>query len=64
MDHQQQKAEHKRNDREERHRHERATEASREHATATGTRIIHPTWLAAVGLALATVALLRWMAIF
>lgn len=62
VNHQEQRAEKKQHDREERHRHQRAAEAQHEHHIATGPRPVRPMWFAALGLLLATVALLRWMA--
>jgi type VI protein secretion system component VasF len=64
MDHQEQKAQAKRQERKESHRHEMATETAQEQKRSKGTRIIRPLWLGAIGFVLAVVALLRWMAIF
>jgi hypothetical protein len=41
-----------------------AGETIREAKASKGTRIIHPLWLGVIGVVLAMLALLRWMAIF
>jgi hypothetical protein len=64
MDHREQKHLKKQHERKEGHRHEMAGERVREQKEAAGTRIIHPLWLGVIGVVLAMVALLRWMAIF
>jgi hypothetical protein len=40
-----------------------AGEKVREQKESKGTRVIHPLWLGVIGIVLATLALLRWMAI-
>ena len=64
MDHREQKAQQKKQERKEGHRHELAGEKIRETQESRGTRVIRPLWLGVIGVVLATVALLRWMAIF
>jgi type VI protein secretion system component VasF len=64
MDHQAQKAQAKKRERKEAHRHEMATETTQEQKRSKGTRTIHPLWFGALGFVLAVLALLRWMAIF
>jgi hypothetical protein len=54
----------KKHERKEGHRQEMAGEKIREQKESKGTRIIHPLWLGVIGVVLAMVALLRWMAIF
>lgn len=63
MDHQEQKAQHKKHERKEAHRHETAAETAHEQNRAEGTRVIHPMWFGVIGFVLATLALLSWMAI-
>ena len=64
MDHQEQKAQQKKQGRKEAHRHEMAGETTLEQKRLKGTRVIHPLWFGAIGFVLALLALLRWMAIF
>jgi hypothetical protein len=64
MDHREQKQLKKTQERKQAHRHEMAGETIREQKKSKGTRIIHPLWLGGIGVLLAMVALLRWMAIF
>ena len=64
MDHREQKQLKKKQERKQAHRQEMAGEKIREQKESKGTRIIHPLWLGMIGVVLAVVALLRWMAIF
>jgi hypothetical protein len=64
MDHREQKELKKKQERKQGHRQEMAGERIREQKESKGTRIIHPLWLGVIGVVLAMVALLRWMAIF
>ena len=64
MDHREQKELKKKQERKEGHRQEMAGEKIREQKESKSTRIIHPLWLGVIGVVLAMVALLRWMAIF
>jgi hypothetical protein len=64
VDHQQQKALEKQQERKEAHRQEKAAEKVREQREAKGPRIIRPFWLAVIGFVLAMMALIRWLAIF
>ena len=64
MDHSEQKTLKKKQERKQGHRKEMAGETMREQKQSKGTRIIHPLWLGVIGVVLAMVALLRWMAIF
>jgi hypothetical protein len=63
MDHREQKELKKKHERKEGHRQEMAGEKVREQKESKGTRVIHPLWLGVIGIVLATLALLRWMAI-
>jgi hypothetical protein len=63
MDHREQKELKKKHERKEGHRQEMAGEKVREQKESKGTRVIRPLWLGVIGIVLATLALLRWMAI-
>ena len=61
MDHQEQKALHKKEERAHENRDDKARAKVREEQAAKGPRRIFPVWVGAVGFVLAMVSLLYWM---